>query len=73
MRCRVNGETVHLPRTEEQKEATRLRKAAEREAHRERVMKAYPPSVRYAKAKFKPGKKTRGKSGGAKLPLLGLQ
>jgi hypothetical protein len=44
-------------RTPEQKEATRLRKLAERHAHRARVMAKYPPSVRYAKAKFKKGKK----------------
>lgn len=44
-------------RTPDQKRATKLRKAAERKAHRERVMKKYPPSVRYAKAKFKKGKK----------------
>jgi len=44
-------------RTEEQKLATKLRKAAERQAHRERVFKKHPPAVRYAKAKFKKGKK----------------
>jgi hypothetical protein len=44
-------------RTPEQKLRTKTRKAAERKAHRERVMKKYPPSVRYAKAKFKKGKK----------------
>ena len=44
-------------RTPEQKLATKLRKAAERKAHRERVLHKYPPSVRYAKAKFKKVKK----------------
>jgi hypothetical protein len=49
-------------RTEEQKLATKLRKAAEREAHRERVMKKYPPHIRYAKAKFKKGTKRQRKN-----------
>jgi hypothetical protein len=44
-------------RTLEQKLATKLRKEAEREAHRDRVLKQHPLSVRYAKAKFKKGKK----------------
>lgn len=44
-------------RTPEQKLATRLRKAAERKAHRKRVFTTYPPAVRYAKANFKKGKK----------------
>lgn len=44
-------------RTPEQKEATRLRKATERLAHREKVFKTHPPQVRYAAAKFKTGKK----------------
>jgi len=44
-------------RTPEQKLATKLRKAAERKAHRERVFRTHPSMVRYAKAKFKKGKK----------------
>ena len=49
-------------RTPEQRLATKLRKAAERQAHRERVMLEYPSSVRYAKAKFKKGKKHQPKT-----------
>jgi hypothetical protein len=44
-------------RTEEEKLATKLRKAAERQAHHDRVMFQHPPRVRYAKAAFKKGKK----------------
>lgn len=44
-------------RTPEQKLATKQRKAAERKAHRKRVFTKHPPSVRYAKANFKKGKK----------------
>jgi hypothetical protein len=44
-------------RTQEQKLATKRRKAAERKAHRKRVFTKHPPSVRYAKAHFKKGKK----------------
>ena len=44
-------------RTPEQKLATKLRKAAECKAHRKRVFTKHPPSVRYAKANFKKGKK----------------
>lgn len=44
-------------RTEEEKLATRLRKAAEREAHRDKVFARHPAKVRYAKANFKKGKK----------------
>jgi hypothetical protein len=44
-------------RTPEMRLATKLRKQAERAAHRARVFKTHPPSVRYAKAKFKKGKK----------------
>lgn len=43
-------------RTEEEKLATRLRKQAERAAHRERVFKLHPPNVRYAKSAFQKGK-----------------
>jgi len=49
-------------RTPEQKLATKLRKAIEREEHRKRVFKKHPPSVRYAKAKFKKGSKRQKKS-----------
>lgn len=59
-------------RTPEQKLATKLRKAAERKAHRERVMKKYPAAVRYAKAKFKKGHKNQKKGRGAKIKL-GMQ
>ena len=40
-------------RTPEEKLATKLRKMAEREAHRAKAWKEHPASVRYAKAKFK--------------------
>lgn len=60
-------------RTEEQKLATRLRKQAEREAHRQRVLVAHPPSVRYAKAKFKKGKKHQPKKAKVVKVRLGLQ
>jgi hypothetical protein len=56
-------------RTPEQKLATKLRKAAEREAHRERVFKKYPPQVRYRKAAFKKGKKRQRKSAKASFKL----
>ena len=46
-----------MPRTPEQRLATKLRQLAERKAHRERVFRKHPPSVRYAKAKFKKGRK----------------
>jgi hypothetical protein len=55
-------------RTVEQKTATRLRKLAERRAHRKRVFVKHPPAVRYAKARFKTGKKSQKKSR-AKLKL----
>jgi hypothetical protein len=58
-------------RTEEEKLATRLRKAAEREAHREKVFTKHPPQIRYAKRKFKTGGK-RQKKRSAKIQL-GLQ
>lgn len=58
-------------RTQAQKLATKLRKAAEREAHREKVLKKYPPQVRYAKAKFKKGKKRQKQS--TKKLQLGVQ
>lgn len=55
-------------RTPEERLATRLRKAAEREAHRAKVWARHPASVRYAKAKFKKGKKHQPKRR-AKLKL----
>jgi hypothetical protein len=55
-------------RSPEQKLATRLRKAAERKAHRKRVFLKHPPAVRYAKANFKKGKKSQPKKR-AKLKL----
>jgi hypothetical protein len=56
-------------RTPEQRLATKLRKAAERKAHRERVFRKYPSSVRYAKAKFKKGKKRQRKNKKASFKL----
>lgn len=59
-------------RTQQEKEATRLRKAAERAAHRARVFAQHPPQVRYANAKFKTGKKRQKAS--KKITLkLGVQ
>ena len=55
-------------RTQEQRLATKLRKAAERKAHRKRVFTKHPPSVRYAKRNFKKGKKAQKKTR-AKLKL----
>lgn len=46
-------------RTLEEKLATKLRKAAERQAHRDKVMAHHPVNVRYAKAKFKKGRKNQ--------------
>ena len=46
-------------RTLEEREATKARKAAERAAHRTKVFSTHPPSVRYANAKFKTGKKAQ--------------
>lgn len=60
-------------RTPEQRIATKLRKAAERKAHRERVFKKHPPSVRYAKAKFKKGTKRQRKNRKVVIPKLGVQ
>lgn len=60
-------------RTPAEKLASKLRKAAERKAHRERVLRDHPPTVRYAKSKFKKGKKRQPKN---KQPLkikLGIQ
>jgi hypothetical protein len=44
-------------RTAEQRQATRLRKKAVRDAHRAKVWARHPARVRYAKAAFKKGKK----------------
>ena len=60
-------------RTQEQKLATKLRKAAEREAHRERVFKTHPPKVRYAKAGFKKGTKRQRKNRKPAIVKLGVQ
>lgn len=60
-------------RTPEQKLATKLRKAAEREAHRDKVFSKYPASVRYAKAKFKKGKKHQPKHRAPLKIKLGVQ
>ena len=58
-------------RTPEEKLATKLRKLAEREAHRAKVLSKHPPHVRYAKAKFKKGSKRQKKS---RAPIkLGVQ
>jgi hypothetical protein len=54
-----------------QRLATKLRKQAERRAHRKRVFTTHPPAVRYARAKFKTGKKHNPKK---RQPLkLGIQ
>jgi len=58
-------------RTEEQKLATKLRKAEERQSHKERVFQKYPPKVRYAKAKFKKGSKRQKRH--VKPVQLGIQ
>ena len=60
-------------RTPEQKLATKLRKAAERQAHRESVFKTHPSAVRYAKAKFKKGKKHQPKHRAPIKIKLGVQ
>jgi hypothetical protein len=46
-------------RTQEQKIATKLRKAAERKASKAIAWKKHPAIVRYAKAKYKKGTKRR--------------
>ena len=60
-------------RTPEQKLATKLRKAAERKAHHDRVFKSHPPSVRYAKAEFKKGSKKQKKNKQKLQIKLGVQ
>lgn len=56
-------------RTPEQKLATKLRKMAEREAHHAKAWHNHPASVRYAKAKFKPGCKRQKKTRNLKIKL----
>jgi len=58
-------------RSPEQKLATKLRKQAERRAHRKRVFTTHPPAIRYARAKFKTGKKHNPKR--RQAPKLGIQ
>ena len=58
-------------RTQEQRNATRLRKKAVRDAHRAKVWARHPRNTRYAKAAFKKGKKHQPKKR-AKLKL-GIQ
>jgi hypothetical protein len=60
-------------RTPEQKLATKQRKAAERLAHRTKVFTKHPPSVRYAKAKFKKGTKRQRKNRKPAVIKLGVQ
>jgi hypothetical protein len=62
---------VNKMRTEEQKLATKLRKAAETKAHHNRVFIEHPPAVRYAKKNFKTGKKAGKKA--RKAVQLGVQ
>ena len=60
-------------RTPEEKLATKLRKLAEREAHRAKAWSTHPASVRYAKAKFKPGCKRQKKNKQHVQIKLGVQ
>lgn len=60
-------------RTPEQKLATKLRKMAEREAHHAKAWNTHPASVRYAKAKFKPGCKRQKKNKQRVQIKLGVQ
>lgn len=60
-------------RTAEQKLATKLRKAAERAAHRAKVWARHPRSVRYAKPAFKKGKKHQPKKRQRIVIKLGVQ
>ena len=59
-------------RTPEQKLATQIRKAHEREVHHAKAWKKHPASVRYAKSKFKPGCKRQKKTRNLKI-TLGVQ
>ena len=66
------GKELTIMRTPEEKLeklATRLRKAAEREAHRAKVFAQHPIHVRYAKAAFKKGKKNNHNKKSAKIKL----
>jgi len=63
----------NLMRTQEQRLATKLRKAAERQAHHDRVFKTHPASVRYAAAKFKKGSKKQKKNKQKLTIKLGVQ
>jgi hypothetical protein len=60
-------------RTPEEKLATKLRKAAERASHHDRVFGQHPSSVRYAKAAFKKGKKHQPKNRQRNKIKLGIQ
>lgn len=60
-------------RTPEQKLATKLRKAAERDVHRAKVWARHPRNVRYAKAAFKKGKKHQPKNRQKNKIKLGIQ
>jgi hypothetical protein len=60
-------------RTPEEKLATKLRKAHEREVHHDKAWRTHPASVRYAKAKFKPGCKRQKKNKMACHIKLGVQ
>jgi len=56
-------------RTPEQKLATKLRKKAVRDAHRAKAWKKHPSLVRYAKSKFKKGKKRQKRTPKASFKL----
>jgi hypothetical protein len=60
-------------RTPEEKLATKLRKAHEREVHHAKAWRTHPASVRYAKAKFKPGCKRQKKNKQRTQIKLGVQ
>jgi hypothetical protein len=60
-------------RTQEQRLATKNRKAAERQAHHYRVFKTHPASVRYAASKFKKGSKKQKKNKQKLTIKLGVQ
>jgi hypothetical protein len=60
-------------RTAEERLATKQRKAAERQKHRDRVFKSHPASVRYAKAAFKKGSKKQKKNKQKVTLKLGVQ
>ncbi len=60
-------------RTQEQKDATRLRKKTVRDAHRAKVWARHPRSVRYAKSAFKKGTKHQPKNRQRVKIKLGIQ